>query len=256
MKVDAKVILLTLFVGLCWAMAGLSLGRTVEAISAPPFLDYLFTPITTLVAAFGGSWYAFKLQEGKNQKEADQKNVNAANSVIFELTRWHKKFHALKSQFISEHLHNPWRHFLILPVAGMSLDHPNFDYDSLAFIFKSKNPNLLGTLSLAELEISSTLDVINQRSKMHVEILQPAVEKVENRLGGQFSPEEVEKHLGPRHSHTLRMLTDFIVSGVDDSLAEIRKHIDLIYAETTEIYPDHVVIGMTDPTSVKTAKTE
>ncbi len=48
----------------------------------------------------------------------------------------------------------------------------------------------------------------------------------------------------------MRMLTDYVVSGVDDSLAAIRKHIDLIMAETKAIYPDHVVIGMIDPSSV------
>ncbi len=52
------------------------------------------------------------------------------------------------------------------------------------------------------------------------------------------------------------MLTDYIVSGVDDSLAAIRKHIDLINSETKAMYPDHVVIGMTDPPSVKAAETE
>jgi hypothetical protein len=138
-----------------------------------------------------------------------------------------------------------------MPVAGMSLDHPKFDYDSLAFIFKTKDPNLLGTLCLAELEISSTLDVIQQRSKMHVEVLQPAVEEVEKRIDGAFHPAEVEKQLGSRHSQTMKMLTDYVVSGVDDSLAAIRKHIDLLNTVTKAIYPDHVVIGMIDPPSVK-----
>ena len=240
-----------------WAFAGFSFGKTIESSSVFPLIDYLFTPITTLFAAFGGSWYAFKLQDTKAKKDADERDVKAANNAIFELTRWHKKLHAFRSQFIADHLDSPWRHIFIMPVAGMSLDQPKFDYDSLAFIFKSKNPNLLGTLSLAELEISSTIDVILQRSKMHVEILQPAVEEVEKRFEGRpFPPEEVEKQLGPRNSKVLKMLTDYIISGVTDSLVAIRKHIDLIQTETKSIYPDHVVIGMTDPPSVASAKAE
>jgi len=237
-------------------MAGFSLGKIVETASVSPFMDYLFTPIITLFAAFGGSWYAFKLQDEKHKRDTDERDVKAANSAIFELTRWHKKFYAFKRQFIVEHLNNPWRQFYIMPAAGMSLSHPKFDYDSLAFIFKSKNPNLLGTLSLTELEISSTLDVIHQRSKMHVEILQPAVEEVERRFGPLFPPEEVEKQLGSRHSQALKMLTDYIISGVDDSLAAIRNHIDLINAETKAIYPEHVVIGMTDPPSTAATETK
>ena len=194
MKVDAKVVLLMILAAAAFAVAGFSLGRIVETGSASPFIDYLFTPIITLVAAFGGSWYAFKLQDAKTKKDAGERDVKAVNNVIFELTMWHKKFHAFRSQFITEHLDNPWRHILIMPVAGMSFGHPKFDYDSLAFIFKTKNPNLLGTLSLAELEISSTLDVIQQRSKMYVEVLQPEVEAVEKGFGGgAFPPAEVEK---------------------------------------------------------------
>ena len=247
MKVNAKVVLLTIIAATGFTVAGFSLARVIETASASPFLDYLFTPAITLLAAFGGSWYAFRLQDEKHKRDSAERDVKAANNAIFELTRWHKKFHAIKNQFIAEHSNNPWRHFFIMPVAGLSLGHPKFDYDSLAFLFKSKNPNLLGTLSLAELEISSTLDVIHQRSKMHVDVLQPAVEEVEKKFGVKVPSDAVEKQLGSRHSQSLKMLTDYMVSGIDNSLSAIRNHIDLINAETKTIYPGHVVIGMTDP---------
>jgi hypothetical protein len=89
---------------------------------------------------------------------------------------------------------------------------------------------------------------------MHVEVLQPAAEAVEKSFEGPFPPGEIEKQLGARNSQVLRMLTDYVVSGVTDSLASIRKHIDLIQAETKAMYPDHVVIGMTDPPSVAEVK--
>lgn len=256
MKLNSKFFILMIFAAIAFMIAGFLFCKMVDTASVFPFLDYLFAPITTLFAAFGGAWYAFKLQDVKTKKDANERDVKAANNVIFELTRWHKKFHAFRRQFIVEHIDDPWRHILIMPVTGMSPDHPKFDYDSLAFIFKSKNPNLLGTLSLAELEISSTIDVILQRSKMHVEILQPAAEAVEKRFEGTFPPDEIEKQLGARNSQVLRMLTDYVVSGVTGSLATIRKHIDLIQAETKAIYPDHVVIGMTDPPTVTEAKAQ
>lgn len=249
-KVDTKVVVLMVLVAAAWTFAGFTVSKCIETSSVSPFIDYFLTPIITLFAAFGGSWYAFKLQDAKAKKDSDERDVKAANNAIFELTKWHKKFHAFRKQFIVEHIDNAWRHILILPVTGMASDHPKFDYDSLAFIFKSKNPNLLGTLNLTELEISSTIDVILQRSKMHAEILQPAVEEVEKRFEGPFSPAEVENQIGARHSQVLKMLTDYIVSGVTDSLSAIRKHIDLIQSETKKIYPEHVVIGMIDPPSV------
>ncbi len=253
MKVDAKVFLIVIFAAICFAVAGFSVGRMVEASSASPFFDYLFTPITTLAAAFGGSWYAFRLHDEKSKKEEDAIDVKAANNAIFELARWYNKLHDFKKQFIVEHLNNPLRHLYIMPVAGMSFGSPAFDYNSLSFIFKSKNPNLLGTLSLVEQEIASTLEIIQQRSRLHVDVLQPAVEEIEKRLGGTFPPVEVEKQLGVRHSTVMKMLTNYMISGVDDSLDGIRKHIDLLKAETNSLYPGHVVVGMIDPPSVTAA---
>ncbi|MFZ2629759.1 MAG: hypothetical protein WAX67_12880 [Rugosibacter sp.] len=252
-KVNTKIVLLVIFAAACFSVAGFSAGRIVESASAASFLDYFFTPLTTLAAAFGGSWYAFRLHEDNTKKEAVEKDVKAANNAIFELARWYNKFHAFKNQFILEHASNPFRHLYILPAAGMSFGCPKFDYDSLSFIFKSKNPNLLGTLSLVEQEITSTLDVIQQRSKLHVEVLQPAVEEVGKKLGSAFPPSELEKELGARQSQVIKMLTDYMVSGIDDSLAGIREHIDLIKAETTTLYPSHLVVGMINPPSVTAA---
>lgn len=254
MKVDVQVVLVVIFAAICFAVAGFSVGRMVEAASATPFFEYLFVPITTLAAAFGGSWYAFKLHDKQAKKEADAMDVKAANNAIFELARWYNKLHAFRNQFIVEHLNNPLRHLYIMPAAGMSFEVPTFDYNSLSFLFKSKNPNLLGTLSLVEQEIASTLDVIHQRSRLHVEVLQPTVEEIEKRLGGAFPPKELEKQLGVRHSQVMKMLTDYMVSGVDYSLDGIRKHIDFLKAETKSLYPCHVVIGMIDPPSVTAAK--
>jgi hypothetical protein len=253
MKVSAKIVLLVIFAAICFFVAGFSAGRIVDSASSKAFFDYFFTPFTTLVAAFGGSWYAFKLHEDNTQKESDARDVKSANNAIFELARWYNKFHAFRTQFIVEHESNPLRYLYIMPAAGMSFGAPEFDYDSLSFIFRSKNPNLLGTLSLVEQEIVSTLDVIQQRSKLHVDVLQPAVEEVEKKLGGGFPPSELEKELGTRHFQVIRMLTDHMVSGVDDALAGIREHIDLIKAETTALYPGHVVVGMISPPSVTAA---
>ena len=75
-----------IFAAIAFTIAGFLFGRMVDTASVFPFLDYLFTPITTLFAAFGGAWYAFKLQDVKTKKDADERDVKAANNAIFELT--------------------------------------------------------------------------------------------------------------------------------------------------------------------------
>ena len=136
---------------------------------------------------------------------------------------------------------------MIMPVAGMSWEPPKFNYDAISFLFRSTDPNLLGTLSLVEQEIASTLDVIKQRSTMHVEVLQPTIEKLSQQVGEQISLQQIENALGQRLATTLQMSTTFMVDGVDNVLAGCKEHIEKIKIETQKLYPGHSVIGMIAP---------
>jgi hypothetical protein len=210
-------------------------------------IEILVASLATLAAAYFGAKYAFSLQNEKEKRASDSTDVKAANSAIFELARTYNKFTAIKKQFIDEHRGKADRHLMIMPVAGMSWEPPKFNYDTISFLFKSSNPNLLGTLSLVEQEIASTLDVIKQRSAMHVDVLQPTVEKLSQRVGDQVSLRQIEDELGQRLAAILRMSTDFMIEGVDNVLAGCMEHMTKIKAETDKIYPGHVVIKMIPP---------
>ena len=120
-------------------------------------IEILAASIATLAAAYFGAKYAFSLQNEKEKRASDATDVKAANSAIFELARTYNKFLAIKKQFIDEHRGKAERHLMIMPVAGMSWEPPKFNYDTISFLFRSSDPNLLGTLSLVEQEIASTL---------------------------------------------------------------------------------------------------
>jgi len=219
----------------------------------PKTYDYAFNLAIYIAAAFSGAWFAFQLQNRKARKDTDAREVAAANNAIFELSRWYNKLHVFKKQFIDAHRNNPMRHFLILPAAGMSLGQPKIDYESISFIFRSSNPNILGTISLAEQEVASTIDVINQRSKFHVEELQPVVEQLEKHFGPSLPGADLEEEFGKKNTQVLKMLTDCLVEGVDASISALRENIDKLKAETESMHPGHAVIGMIDPPSVSAA---
>ncbi|MFN7154857.1 MAG: hypothetical protein ACK4OE_14325 [Acidovorax sp.] len=210
-------------------------------------IEILAASLATLAAAYFGAKYAFSLQNEKEKRTSDASDVKAANSAIFELARTYNKFLAVKNQFIDEHRNKAERHLMIMPVVGMSWEPPKFNYDTISFLFRSSDPNLLGTLSLVEQEIASTLDVIHQRSAMHVDVLQPAVEKLSQRVGSQVSMTQIENELGQRLAATLKMSTDFMIQGVDNVLAGCIEHMNKIKAETDKIYPGHVVINLLPP---------
>lgn len=218
-------------------------------------IEILAASLATLAAAYFGAKYAFSLQNEKEKRTSDAADVKAANSAIFELARTYNKFLAIKKQFIDEHRGKAERHLMIMPVAGMSWEPPKFNYDTISFLFKSSDPNLLGTLPLVEQEIASILDLIKQRSAMHVDVLQPAVEKLSQRVGEQVTLKQIEDELGQRLAATLKMITDFMIQGVDNVLAGCMEHMTKIKFETDKIYPGHVVIRMIPPESVNHADT-
>lgn len=242
-------VIMGVFIGLAALLVYYFSALAIAEDVMPKTYQYAFNLAVSIIGAFSGAWFAFRLQNERARKDAEARDVTAANNAIFELSRWYNKLHALKTQFIDEHRANSLRHLYIMPVAGMALEKPKIDYESLSFIFKSSNPNILGTIALAEQEIASTLDVILQRSKLHVEVLQPAVERVEKCLGPSFPPLELEKELGKKDAQVLRMLTDYMVQGIDDSMEALRLNMNKLKAESQSMYPGHAIIGMIDPPS-------
>lgn len=241
MKGDTEVVLMIGFF-----IAGAAFVAYANELSALPHMESLSGAAATLVAAFVGAWYAFKLQLAHVEQQKIREQVEAGNRALFALVRTYNQFAAVRNQFIEEHRHHAARHLLILPMAG-SIKPLDLDFDGLAFLFDSEDPNLLGRLALFEEDVTSTLEVIEQRSRLHVEVVQPTVEELERRTGELMRFGEVEKELGTRHAKTLRMLTDFMVDGVDRVVSSADQHIEEMNAVLRDKFPGHKVIGMLKP---------
>src|SRR5690606_26970724 len=117
------------------------------------------------------------------------------------------------------------RHVFIMPMAG-NIQPLSLNFDELSFLFESEDPNLLGRLAMFQQEVAGTLDVIRQRSELHVNHVQTKVEEIEKRDGPNIPLEVLERELGPRTSQTVRMLTDYMVEGVDGIIESGVTHID------------------------------
>lgn len=241
MKGDTEVVLMIGFF-----IVGAALMAFAKDISMIPHVEAMLGAAATLIAAFVGAWYAFKLQLAHLEQRKTKEQVEAGNKAIFELVRTYNKFYAIKNQFIEEFRRNPARHVFIMPMAG-DIKPLQLNFDTLAFLFDSEDPNLLGRLAMFEQEVASTLGVIDQRSRLHADIVQPTVEKLERESGPLMSIEQIEKALGTRYSKTLKMLTDFMVDGVDGVVQAAEHHIGEMNRILRVKFPGHKVIGMVKP---------
>ena len=189
-----------------------------------PWIELIVTTLATLVAAYGGAKYAFSIQNDKNAKDQDDLNIANGNLALFTLIRFHNKFLNIDSQMIGDKREHPHRHHFIMPSAIGTADPPKFDYANLSFLINS-DPNLLGKLSALEQDITGTIDIIDKRSHLHFEQLQPLVERLEQQLGPDVgvTPEQVEQLLGTRTTSHLITYTDYMVRGVDRAIAGTRE---------------------------------
>jgi len=238
MKGDTEVILMILFF-----FSGAVFAVYAEEISILPFFDTLTAPLATLLAAFFGAKYAFKLQAKQKQEEIDRINVEAGNKVIFQLIRLYNKFGSFRNQFIEQYRHDPGRRYFILPVAGLEGSDIRINYDSLSFIFNSGKLNILDELSSFEQEITSAIEVISRRSEHHYKIIQPAIEEIEKTHGEKVTLEQIDSKLGKRETQIATISTDNMIMCVDGVMsygALITKLSDLL----KELYKEHEIIGM------------
>lgn len=235
--------MLAILVGLLGFMAGFLSKENDLGF----YVDGILGALVTLVAAFFGAWYAFRLHDDKDRRRRADSDVRAANRAIFEISRHCNRLATFRKQFLDENKHNPNRDYLIMPVAGFSWDAPSIDYDALAFLIESSQPDLLTEVAVMEQSISSAVDVIRQRSEFHVEKLQPVVEKLEYEYGPEFSADLIEQRLGPKNARVLRLLTDYNYECVDTAISEMEKIMDRLAEAVKKIYPEHVVVSFKVP---------
>lgn len=210
------------------------------------YAGVLISAVATLAAAFFGARYAYKLQSEAAQREEVKARVEAGNRAIFELVRTYNQMLTIRKQFIDKHRDNDARHVFIMPMAG-NVRSLSINFDELSFLFESEDPNLIGRLAMFQQEVAGTLDVMQQRSNLHVENVQPKVEEIEKRDGPNIPLETLERELGPRISQTMRMLTDYMVEGVDGVIESGSTHIDQLHRILKDKFPGHTVIGMSVP---------
>ena len=206
------------------------------------FAELLVTTAATLLAAYGGAKYAFSIQNRANKERRNAEDIASGNLALFTLIRFHNTFRNIDSKMIGDMRGNPHRHHFIRPSLISVIDPPSFNYPSLSFLIES-HPNILGKIAALESDIAGTLGIIAERSRIHVEILQPVVEQVEKQLAkSELGVEQVEAVLGTRTTAHLKACTEYMIQGVDRALENTRVTSDELGQALKDAYPKAKII--------------
>ena len=133
----------------------------------------ILSAIATLLAAFMGAWFAFKLEEDHRKDERDKKNISAcckANFVLSEQLKMLGKFQKEEIESIEDKT-DIWLYMVPLP----HMDHETlkFNIDDLQFILDTTHKDILSQLLSQDELFNKTISMINMRSQLLREKLPP-----------------------------------------------------------------------------------
>jgi len=226
-------------------LIGLVIGITIS--NKFTNLNFVLTSLTTLLAAYLGAKFAFQLQVKKQEQNKTDADVKNGNKTIFELIRTYNKFIAIRNQFINPQRQDPLRHYLIQPISGVDAHITDIDFDSLTFLIKTNNPDILNKLSSFQQEANSTVEAINQRSAIHFNVIQPAVERAEKAHGQELKEKQIDEAVGKRYSRTIKISTNTMIECVDTVILLSEEYIKELNELLKNKYKGHSIIKMEIP---------
>jgi hypothetical protein len=129
--------------------------------------------IPTLLAAFGGAWFAFKFEDDRRRKDQKKKNISACNKNIYILSKQYDVLLELQIKII-EPVRNSlesWRE--MEPVPYMDYKDLKLNIEDILFFQDTSHKDILYRLLEAEKKFHGTIDTFNKRSQFFLEEVQP-----------------------------------------------------------------------------------
>ena len=183
--------------------------------------DVLINALATLFAAFLGALAAFLLQDWRNKRVEEARKRSAVNRAIFDLSMLWNALEQYRKEIIEpvRKSNAPWLNMQ----ANVSTQFQNasFNFDELFFLVDAEKAELLQKLFLEESRYRITIDLIEERSKIVLNWLQPKMEALDCTRDTKLNLQELESKLGPDLTFKLKSLTGAIIQFVDENLASM-----------------------------------
>jgi hypothetical protein len=208
------------------------------------YLDEIITALATLVAAFGGAWFAFLLQNKKEKKKEIKENVTALNKVQINLTQQLNALTILNKDFVQPAKKHPIEWLAIPAIPKRDYSKLQIDAGSLAFLVEKGSASLISEILVVEEKFKEVINVLNLRSDVHVQQLQPKLAKMGFIEGKPFHLplEEVERELGVQLVGTLNRLTNDLIRSTEDAIQSHENIIQAVKSTGKQIFPTNRIV--------------
>jgi len=202
------------------------------------------SPITTLLAAFFGAWFAYRFQN--RVKEADKRSIkiSAANKAMFNAYQLLNSLTIFQKDIIDPCRGRPDICFTMLPLLPEDHSDFQFDFNALGFILDTKHRKLLFDLFIEQQRYKEVVKVINYRSKLHKDIVQPGLVSAGIKKDIGYDIDIFINALGPLIYEDIKNLTDQVVYHVDRTIISLEATKNNMLTAFKDLFPNDNIVSI------------
>ena len=201
-----------------------------------------WNPAATLIAAFGGTFFALLLEKFRRKREEIERQLSAARRAVFVISdMW---------SFVIQHrtdIVEPWigkdDAWLNMEISNISnWKVMQIDDSSLAYILDSSEANFFQELLMEGRRFDDFQSIIARRDATILDRVFPALGAAIP-VGGQISQAEFAKLLGHNTEHELKILTEGIFRKSEDLAKSLPLAKDKFRDVIAKIHPERKIIN-------------
>ncbi len=220
-----------------------ALRQTSSWVNALP---HIVSVVATLAAAFGGAWFAFLLQNRKEEKRENNKNARVLNLVQFNLIQQLNSLLILQKNYIDpiDHIPFNWIWFSIPALPIKNYSQYKINNEDLTFLAEKGYSSLIQKILLTEELFYETIQLLNYRSDTHVNTLQPKL-KEEGFIEGKdpgYSYEKFEEKIGHTLVLEFKRMTNDLILFTENTIISHEKIIGEIKTVGSKIFPENKIV--------------
>ena len=207
-------------------------------------LEALQPAVVPLGAAFLGAWLAFRLEDNARVRQTVRDQVAAVNKALFVLIRQVNSLKVVQTQIIDPHREDPARFINMRPSLPVGTGSPTFDLDSLSFLHETDDRELLMEMLVEQERFEAALQALNERSRVHIEVLQPRMVAAGIVEDAKYTADEIHKALGKPFILLMKHATDDAIQHVDKTVESNFALASKFNQAMKRRFPKHTIIRL------------
>jgi hypothetical protein len=208
-------------------------------------MSWVIEAFPTLLAAFVGAWFAYRLEARRRAREARERDRDLANLVLFKLFGMWNVLEQYRDEIITlitPALEHPraWIEMRVSPSTARGVG--DVCMNELSFLLQTPHADLALDVLIQAQRFWIAMDLISTRTDLMFSRVRPAIAAAAP--ASEPSEDEFVRILGVDVVAQLKVLTGGIIKNVDEDLASLRITIAKLREATKKLYPDLDVIRL------------